>query len=421
RLLPDDQHALPVQPDAAVSAAVGTHLRRASLRRSVDRPRLREAAGLDALRARLRRRGVVYLRDARWLSAQAPGTGYRVRRDRRSSAGGRGQRRRRLVERAGARRREPPRDSRPAGRARFSCRRDAGAAGARPDAHAAADASRFVRPAALMPGIDVRIQAMPAVPIVRSVQDVVDSLKIARGRPRDDEWGGVTFLVGAGCSRGAGIPLADAIARELVVDLAHSLSDTQTFAEADAALQWLKANGKLAQDLPWPRVYGQIFEDYYKDAPTQQRILARFVDAATGINWAHACLGELVRAHLVNTVVTTNFDQLVLDGMIRSDILPTIADGIRALDRIEGQPGYPQLIHIHGSRRTYQLRNSVTATTDYAASHPVVRAISELLRSTPALVVVGYAGAEEGIMAALLDAARNASPCPPIYWILYSD
>ena len=262
---------------------------------------------------------------------------------------------------------------------------------------------------------------MPAVPIVRSVQDVVDSLKIARGRPRDDEWGGVTFLVGAGCSRGAGIPLADAIARELVVDLAHSLSDTQTFAEADAALQWLKANGKLAQDLPWPRVYGQIFEDYYKDAPTQQRILARFVDAATGINWAHACLGELVRAHLVNTVVTTNFDQLVLDGMIRSDILPTIADGIRALDRIEGQPGYPQLIHIHGSRRTYQLRNSVTATTDYAASHPVVRAISELLRSTPALVVVGYAGAEEGIMAALLDAARNASPCPPIYWILYSD
>src|SRR5262245_16720508 len=119
-------------------------------------------------------------------------------------------------------------------------------------------------------------------PIVRSVQDVADTLRTAQRRTGHDAWGGVTLLVGAGWSRSAGIPLADAIARELTLELARTLSfDAETFADADAALRWLTEHDKLARDLQWPQVYGHLFERHYKDATTQRRIIARFVDAAT--------------------------------------------------------------------------------------------------------------------------------------------
>src|SRR5207302_368027 len=67
RVLSHDQHALSFQPDAAVSADLATDLRRASVGRPGCHPRVRAAARLDALRARLRRRGRVHVRDARGI------------------------------------------------------------------------------------------------------------------------------------------------------------------------------------------------------------------------------------------------------------------------------------------------------------------------------------------------------------------
>ena len=67
------------------------------------------------------------------------------------------------------------------------------------------------------------------------------------------------------------------------------------------------------------------------------------VESSRGrINWAHLCLGEMVARGYVHTVLTTNFDQLALDGIIRAGIIPVVADGIEALARVSGRPGHPK-------------------------------------------------------------------------------
>ena len=105
RVLPDDQHALPVQPDAAVSAGLVAHASTripTTVRR--DRRAYDAAAGLDALRSRLRaaRSPTTIATLAGYLRRHG---GSRLRDDsaRRPPAGGGGQRRGRAVGRAGAR------------------------------------------------------------------------------------------------------------------------------------------------------------------------------------------------------------------------------------------------------------------------------------------------------------------------------
>ena len=142
RVLPDDQHAFPVHPDAAVPAGLDAGC---SSRHPYDGPSIVRAYAqqpdwthfgpgyVQAISLRLR--------DAGGLSAAERRTATGDDRARRPRAGGGGQRRRRAVGRAGARDRQPPGDPRRAARARLPQRPDPGAPVARQDAHAAADAA----------------------------------------------------------------------------------------------------------------------------------------------------------------------------------------------------------------------------------------------------------------------------------------
>jgi tetratricopeptide (TPR) repeat protein len=167
----------------------------------------------------------------------------------------------------------------------------------------------------------------------------------------------------------------------------------------------------------WKNAYGYIFEKHYSSSTDQRQIINEEIDGAKGkINWAHLCLGELAAKRYVHTILTTNFDQLALDGIIRTGLIPVVADGIESLNRIDGKPAYPQLVHLHGSQHTYNPRNSHSAVEETASSPLLIRALSELLREGSALVVVGYSGGEEGVMKLLIEAARNLNPV--IYWVL---
>jgi tetratricopeptide (TPR) repeat protein len=129
-------------------------------------------------------------------------------------------------------------------------------------------------------------------------------------------------------------------------------------------------------------------------------------------------LGELVNKRFVHTVLTTNFDQLVLQGIIRTGIMPVTADGLEALNRITGKPRRPQVIHLHGSMHTYNLRNSRAALSETSSHSGALSMIHSLLQQCDLLVVVGYGGGEEGVMELLREAAHTL-PQLVIYWITY--
>lgn len=242
-----------------------------------------------------------------------------------------------------------------------------------------------------------------------------------RGRGVENDSGKAVFLIGAGCSVSAGIPLGRDLAKLAARKLADFYSHGQQCApEPEHALNWLKGHDYIREEVTWKNLYGVIFEDHFRSPQEQQEIVQQAINEGRGfINWAHLCLGELIRERYIHTVLTTNFDQLVLESIVRTGIIPVVADGIESLTRIDSKPRYPQVVHLHGSLHTYKVRNSrsdVEETANYAAMQ---RAIYQLLHDSYLLVVIGYAGGEEGIML-LLHEVTKMEPDNVIYWVLYS-
>jgi tetratricopeptide (TPR) repeat protein len=254
---------------------------------------------------------------------------------------------------------------------------------------------------------------------------------------KEGKLGRCVFFIGAGCSITAGVPGAAQIAQDCIRQLAidYRVGD---LAEPLAALKELvrlrhfKLPGLIelpparlkelpSEKIDWWNVYDHVFTTHYSSADQTRAIFANIVQqAGRGINWAHLCLGDLVSRGFVSTVITTNFDQLVLDGMVRADVIPAVCDGIESLNRVAGHPGHPQLVEIHGSRHTYHLRNS---TTDVAAlqKDPVTRgAVARILQEARVFAVVGYGGRETGIMDALVEAALEF-PDKEVVWVAHGE
>lgn len=250
---------------------------------------------------------------------------------------------------------------------------------------------------------------------------------------RRDGRGTAMFLIGAGCSKSAGIPLASEVARAAAIALEcdYRAADSTRVgssgpANAVEALQALIDGGHVpARFMPehgpprWADLYSYVFSEHIKHPNHQRALIAGLVDTENlGLNWSHACLGELVNLRFVHTVLTTNFDQLVLKGIIRTGIIPVVADGLESLIRISATPRWPQVVHVHGSMHTYELRNSYDALQETEEDAGLQSLMLSVLKDTTVLVVVGYSGGEEGVMSLLQQAAKSL-PRMVVYWVAH--
>ena len=243
-------------------------------------------------------------------------------------------------------------------------------------------------------------------------------------------WGRAIVLLGAGCSFSAGIPLAADVAKRCscLVEQRYGIGGQKKAGSrnADAALKALITEGVVPSRFrsdngegDWPNLYKYFFAEHLKSPNLQREIISRIIEESQfALNWAHACLGALVQHRYVHTVLTTNFDQLALQSIIRTGITPVVADGLESLTRISPNPAWPQVVHLHGSMHTYDLRNSSVAITETENDRNLQTTMMSLLKHSTVLVVVGYAGGEEGIMSLLQHAARNI-PRLVVYWIAH--
>lgn len=255
----------------------------------------------------------------------------------------------------------------------------------------------------------------------KSARDVANDIAIARGRP-PDSWGTAVFLLGAGCSVSAGIDTAGSIAKRLLIETANlQARGGPAIDDSAIALNWLKDNKRLADNVTMDTAYGALFSEIYRDPSQQRRIIHEAMPRnRVRLNWAHLCLGELVKEGYVSTVLTTNFDQLALEGMILAGTIPVVADGLESLNRIQGRPPHPQLIHLHGTLHTYNPRNTAAEIDEISNDAQAIRAVTSLLGDATVLVVVGYSGNDAGLMRIVTQAA-SGFPNKVIYWLEYSD
>jgi tetratricopeptide (TPR) repeat protein len=267
-----------------------------------------------------------------------------------------------------------------------------------------------------------------------TIADVANAIRIASAEDVK-AWGRAVFFVGAGCSVSSGIPLVPDMARSLVQRLARKARAPENITgDSEAAYRWLAAKKQIRdcfienpveseagdnRAIDWFRVYDTVFSDHFNTPDDAREVFSEFVDDAGGrINWTHLCLGELVRQRLASTVITTNFDQLVLSGLVRSGVIPVVCDGIESLTRIRGAPKHAQLIELHGSRHTYRLRNATEEVAELASDEPTIAAIGSIFQDMRALVVIGYGGREDGIMDLMTKAARRF-PDKRLIWVAH--
>ena len=273
-------------------------------------------------------------------------------------------------------------------------------------------------------------------PKIGNIGEVASAIRLAASQDKS-ALGRTVFLIGAGCSKSAGIPLVPDMARDLVVKLAAALHGSGSApSDPEGAYRWLLQGGKISdcqigeqpkdgtsdnREIDWSRLYDALFAEHYNTPDDAREIFSQFVDSADGrINWAHLCLGELAKQKLVSTVITTNFDQLVLAGLVRSGVLPVVCDGIESLTRIRGAPRHPQLIELHGSRHTYRLRNAPEELAALLNDAQAIAAIESLFQELRVLVVVGYGGREPGVMDLLINAAKHFTD-KRLFWVLHGN
>ena len=128
----------------------------------------------------------------------------------------------------------------------------------------------------------------------RKIEDIAEALHHAGGQ--------CVVLIGAGCSKSAGIPLAGELIREVEQKLPNA---HKRVPEADR------------------RNYNKVMAAL----TTNQRrgLLDPHIDAAR-VNWAHLALAQLFATGKVDRVLTVNFDPLLVRACAMAGFFPAIYD-----------------------------------------------------------------------------------------------
>jgi hypothetical protein len=164
-------------------------------------------------------------------------------------------------------------------------------------------------------------------PVVTTVEHLADALVLAKPDPEKPSGGpgGAVFLIGAGCSVTAGIKPASEVAKYCATKLAYKLSGGAfTGDDSGAALAWLMQKKKVElkpsmtpkeDGSHWGGLYSYFFEAHFQSANMQRELINEIIDLGCDkLNWAHACLGELVHLGYAHTVLTTTLTNLSCKG-----------------------------------------------------------------------------------------------------------
>ncbi len=238
--------------------------------------------------------------------------------------------------------------------------------------------------------------------------------------------GNLMWLLGAGASASAGIPTAGDMVWEFKQQLFISQRRATPQAVADlsspAIRAQLQAHIDSSGSLPAPGSpdeYASLFEAVYP-AEADRRAYIDAKMAGAKLSYGHLALATLMRAQLTRLVWTTNFDPLVADACAK------VYDGTGPLTTVNldapdlavqciGECRWPIEVKLHGDFRSRRLKN-----TSDELRHQDIRLRKVLVDSCRrfGLVVVGYSGRDDSIMAALEEALEQTGAYPAgLFWL----
>lgn len=227
-------------------------------------------------------------------------------------------------------------------------------------------------------------------------------------------------LLGAGASVSSGVPLASQIVKmagRWAYAAAYGMHPDDQRIQRSDWYRWLSEHSWYRREDPgsnYPLVVEHLLRPREKRAEFfRQRVLRTNVPLSRG----YRSLVEFMDRRAIHTVLTTNFDNLVLEAAkivgrphyIQSIQVPS--DDTRFSTAAE----YPQLVFLHGSVDHYTDQNRVEEVQQLRDD--LVSLLIPLLRDRP-LIVIGYRGAEPSVMRHLLidNAEQAGNYRRGVYW-----
>ncbi|MBY0572197.1 MAG: hypothetical protein K2P84_00825, partial [Undibacterium sp.] len=214
----------------------------------------------------------------------------------------------------------------------------------------------------------------------KNIGNVVDSIRNATGN--------CVFLIGAGCSKSAGIPLASELIREISTKFPHS------YAQAPEPDNYNSVMSKLT-----PQERKKLINDHIEKAK---------------INWAHLALAQLFHTQKINRVLTTNFDPLVVRACAMTGHIPAIYDLATTNTFKDNRIAPRSIFHLNGQHTGFTTLN----TSEELKEHEV--RLREIVKNTnkegPIWVVIGYSGAADPLLEVLTEVESFEGG---MYWVDY--
>lgn len=256
-----------------------------------------------------------------------------------------------------------------------------------------------------------------------SIEDIRDRMEDAKaaGRP-------FAVLLGTGASWSAGIPTAVEMAREVAEGKYREETGNDPPEDPEELWCWLEEHPRCKQHFEeWRKANQDVDDAFLRYAvcmgellgpQSRKDLLLEKCKNARGPNWAHLFVAQLIDEGYVDTVLTTNFDDLMQRALILypDNQIPAVCAHPQSAAHVESAPQRPQIVYLHGSALYY----------DTCHTPGEVEKLREGLREAlhriihdRGLIVVGYRGAEPDVMLALQGLLEARPLAHRLYWIAH--
>ncbi len=238
------------------------------------------------------------------------------------------------------------------------------------------------------------------------------------------------WFLGAGASAAAGVPTAWDMIWEFKQQLYVSRRKVSPKLVSDLAnpviREQLKAFISENDQFPLPdspEEYAGLFEAAYPNENDRRAYLDGKIDGGKP-SYGHLALATMMKAGVTKLVWTTNFDALVADACAKvydgTGKLSTIAlDAPDLASQVIASERWPAEIKLHGDFRSRRLKNT---TEELRSQDARLRQSLISCCARFGLVVAGYSGRDNSVMASFSDALKEPTPYPNgLFWLHRGD
>ena len=232
------------------------------------------------------------------------------------------------------------------------------------------------------------------------------------------------WFLGAGTSRSAGLPTAE----DIIWDLKrryYCLHENQSLQLHDISNKAIKNKLQTYFDSKgfpekWsPEEYSFYFQQSFGDDYEAQRKYIREVlaEERLSLNVGHRALGALIAMGLARIVFTTNFDdvlELAYADVSGKNLTPFHLEGSYAALAALNDERFPIYAKIHGDFRYKSIKN---LESDLLSNDEEIRKCFLASAVRYGLVICGYSGRDDNVMAMLSEAIEQNNAFPHgLFW-----